>query len=278
MAVDPARAFDERLVPLDWDEDDPMRAAFELTPHLLRMDGMLFGGTAVSASLIAMERVTERAPVWVTVQFVASATLGDRIDLEVTIAAAGRSVEQVQVQGRCHGRLVFSALGATATRNPEGITGIGAPPPPAVLPPDECPLWTGHDAGAPVGHHLVSEFREAFFVTPEPERPGHMALWGRVFESPLTTPAKLGFLADMVPLAIDRGAGVPGAGTSLDNTLRIGRLVDSEWVLIELDGHVAEGGLGHGGAHLWSPEGVLLASASQTAKLFSFEQLAARRA
>jgi acyl-CoA thioesterase len=85
-----------------------------------------------------------------------------------------------------------------------------------------------------------------------------------------TTPATLGFLADMVPIAVCRAAGVEGAGTSLDNSLRVGRLVDTEWVLVELEAHAAADGYGYGVSHLWAPDGTLLATGSQTAKLFSF--------
>ena len=66
-------------------------------------------------------------------------------------------------------------------------------------------------------------------------------------------------------------AGVRGAGTSLDNSLRVGHLVDCEWLLLDLHGHVAHDGYGYGDAHLWSPDGVLLGTGSQTAKLFSID-------
>ena len=101
-------------------------------------------------------------------------------------------------------------------------------------------------------------------------------MWARIHGETATTAAKLGFLADMVPVAVCRAAGVMGAGTSLDNSLRVGRLVDSEWVLLDHEGHAADGGYGHGLVHLWSPDGVLMATGSQTAKLFSIESFQAR--
>jgi acyl-CoA thioesterase len=99
-----------------------------------------------------------------------------------------------------------------------------------------------------------------------------MAIWARVVGEEATTPAKLGFLADMVPVTVARACGVLGAGTSLDNSMRVGALVDTEWVLLELIAHTSVAGLGHGEAWLWSPEGTLLATASQTAKLFALER------
>ena len=53
-----------------------------------------------------------------------------------------------------------------------------------------------------------------------------MALWARLtgdlassvsMAARVATPAVLGFLADLIPLAVSRACGVAGAGTSLDN-------------------------------------------------------------
>ena len=109
-----------------------------------------------------------------------------------------------------------------------------------------------------------------------------MALWARLAgdrapSSSELTPAVLGFLADMVPIAAAKATGVAGAGTSLDNSLRIGEPADSEWVLLDLDAHIAVGGYGHGQVHLWSPDGRLLATGTQSARLFSFESFFTER-
>jgi acyl-CoA thioesterase len=270
-------AFDRRLVPLDWSADE-RRASFELTAPLCRTDGVLFGATALSAALMAFETVTQRPALWATVQFVATTAMGATIDLEISRMAEGRRSDQVQLTGRTGDQLLFTALGATATRSDGGIAGLGMTPP-AVAPPEACERLGGaHRHQGRVGHQLISEFREATLLNPDPARPGHMAMWGRVLESATTTSAKLGFLADMVPIASCRAAGVDGAGSSIDNTLRIVGLEDTEWVLIELDGQVAAGGYGHGITHLWTPDGRLLATGSQSAKLFSIAEFMARQA
>ena len=79
------------------------------------------------------------------------------------------------------------------------------------------------------------------------------------------------YLADMVPLSVALACGVMAGGTSLDNTIRIGSFVDTEWVLLDLRPHLAAGDYGHGTAHLWSESGHLLATASQTASMIRFD-------
>ena len=53
-------------------------------------------------------------------------------------------------------------------------------------------------------------------------------------------------------------------GNSLDNTIRICRLVPTEWVLIDVRVDTVANGFGHGTVHLWAEDGTLLATASQS--------------
>ncbi len=251
-------------------------ARFELVPKLCRGDGALFGGTALAASLACFELATSRPSLWATVQFVGIASAGEEIDCRTTVVARGTYVDQVQLVATVADRVVFTASGSTATRRPEGITGQ-ARRMPVVAPPESCrPMLPGPaDVDVePMGHYLVSEFREvpaSDAAASEAGPGGHMLMWARVVGETETTAAQLAFLADMVPVAICRSVGIEGAGTSLDNSLRVGRLVDTEWVLVELEAHVADAGYGYGVSHMWAPDGTLMATGSQTAKLFSFE-------
>jgi acyl-CoA thioesterase len=54
-------------------------------------------------------------------------------------------------------------------------------------------------------------------------------------------------------------------GNSLDNTLRVARLVPTEWVLLDIRIHAVANGFGHGLVHLWAEDGTLLGTASQSA-------------
>jgi acyl-CoA thioesterase len=281
------RPLDARLLGLEPDPDEPQAMSLVVVPHLCRGDGRFYGGAALAAALAASEVVTGRPALWSSTQLVATADLGERVRVEVEVVAAGRSVDQVDVRASVGDRLVFAAVGSTATPRPGGLHGTGQVMP-RVVPPDDAEPWAGPARSAAagegpptVGHQLVTDYREAAILDASPARPGHMALWARLTGELAggheMTAAGLGFLADMVPLACARACGVDGAGTSLDNSLRVGDVVDTEWVLLELDAHVGVGGFGHGQVHLWSPDGRMLATGSQSAILFSVEQMLARR-
>ena len=280
------RAIDAELLGVDEDGDGGL--SFPVVEHLCRTDGRFYGGAALAAAIAASEHVTGRVALWSSTQLVGTAALGERIELKAEVVASGRSVDQTAVRGVVGERLIFNAVGSASTPMEGGMSGTGQVMP-KVPPPEDCGRWggparAGRGFAVPpeVGHHLVSEHRHAELLEPDPTRPGHMALWARLAgdRAPASTdltPAVLGFLADMVPISVSKGCGVEGAGTSLDNSLRLGEPADSEWVLLDLDAHVAVGGYGHGQVHLWSPDGRMLATGTQSARLFSFESFLTKR-
>jgi acyl-CoA thioesterase len=226
---------------------------------------------------------------WITTQMIGSAVAGERLTTEVDVLAAGRAVTQVQVRGRVDDRLVFNAVGSTATPDPDGLGGLAATMP-NVPPAADCEeLWfvrpsTGEevpDLGLGPGPLAVSELRSAPLTEDPSDHPGRTAIWARLTADPAAagplTPAAIGFLADMIPVAVCRALGVEGSGTSLDNSLRFGGMVDTEWVLMEIEADMAAGGYGHGRVHVWTPDGYLVAVGSQSARLFTFEQFLASR-
>jgi acyl-CoA thioesterase len=265
------RAIDRELLGLTWDED-PRHSSFVQVPELCRLDGKLYGGTAIAVSLLAMEVATGKEARWVTTQFVSTADVGDRLDCFVDVVARGRAIDQVQVRGMLRDELVFSALGSTALPRPGGLESHPLTMP-KVAAPEEGTEWVPARPQLPdVGHHLVSERREVPILDGPPDK--RMAMWTRLTNLPSvgeTSAAVIAFLADMVPLAVTRSTGQVGAGTSLDNSLRIGTLVDTEWMLLELMPHIAVDGYGHGEVHVWAPDGTLMATGSQTAKLFAMQ-------
>jgi len=317
------RPLDRDLLGLEPDPDDPSALSLVVVPSLCRTDGRFYGGAAIAAALAATEAATGRPALWSTTQLVAIADIDERIRIETEVVAAGKTVDQVHVQGRVGDRLVFNAVGAAASPREGGLQGTGQAMP-RVTPPDDSESMHDRMAGSAsggarvgeleVGHHLISEHRFADFLDPAPERPGRMAVWSRLTgelgsaerrgadgsaerrgadgsaerrgadgsaerrgadgSAERLSPAAIAFLADLVPLAVSAAAGVAGAGTSLDNTLRVGELVDGEWVLLEVDADVAVGGYGHGHVRIWSPDGHMVAVGSQSARMFSFEEFA----
>lgn len=251
--------------------DDQQPAGFTLTSAHARHDGRLYGGTAVAVAIAMAEHASGRPCLWTTVQFISGdSVVGDRIDCEASVLAAGRRTSQLRVTGSTGGRELFSAVGSTALHKATALDGVFESAP-LVAQPDDCKAFhfpiPGH-----LREHLERErdrpmeLRVARRVGQNRGREGELLFWARV-EGHQATPALIGYMADMVPMSVVHAAGHLGGGTSLDNTVRIGRTPDTEWILLQLDPHIAIGGYGHGSALIWSPAGVLMATASQTAAL-----------
>ncbi|QYG93212.1 thioesterase family protein [Iamia sp. SCSIO 61187] len=259
------RPGDQELIPLR-PGTTAGASSFTLTPALARVDGALYGGTGVAASVLAMEAATQRDALWVVTQFIAPAHVGDVIELQTTELALGGRIAQLDVRAHVGDRLTFCALGSTAHPRPGGLTGQYVPMP-AVSPPDDsAPMPFGPADEDWVGEGRRLEYRRAAPLGEAPPS-GTLRLWARLRGIEELTPAGVAYLADMVPPALAHAVGRMGGGFSLDNSLRFGALPPTEWLLLDLQGELAAAGYGHGRFTAWTPDGALVATGSQTASM-----------
>jgi acyl-CoA thioesterase len=270
---------------LGLEADGPGRFHLTVVDRLARIDGQLYGGAAISVSVAAVEALTERPALWMTTQYVSTVATGARVEVTAEVLAAGRRTNQVRVTGTSEeGAVVFASLGATGVHRPDGLTGEFERCP-VVSDPDDSERWAtpfsglAKAAGVPdLPEHLgrqgfggTVEFRAPRVLEHPDPGPGRSCLWLRRRDGVPVSPAVAAYLADMVPMSVARALGVIAGGTSLDNTIRMGGFVDTEWILLDLRPHLAVGGYGHGVAHVWSRDGHLLATASQTASMIVFD-------
>jgi acyl-CoA thioesterase len=219
----------------------------------------MYGGAGTALASAAIEAAAGRRLAWVTTQFVGACGHGDRLDLKADVLAAGRRTSQVQVRAQAGSRLIFQALGAAGETGSD-IPDRTVPRFPEVPLPADCPLMPVPPGP---GFFGLAEQRYASGGTARSSR-----WWIRLPGQRLTRPALLGMAGDFVPGMVMRATGEPGAGTSLDNTIRVGIASGSEWVLIDGSPEQAAGGFGHGHVLLWGADGTLAGVASQSAALW----------
>ena len=252
---------------LGLEQDAPGRWSFELVPELTRFDSKFYGGTGIALTTALLEAETRRHALWATVQFVGSATVGDRIECTVEELARGRKTSQVRITATVDGRVMLAAIGASGFPMPDALsTQFGSMP--VVPPASEVGPWRPN-VPFPVSMDgpswlRLAEIREVRLPN------GVRGMWARMRDHRQTR-ASLGFLADMVPSGVVQAAGRAGAGTSLDNAMRFGKTPDTEWILVEFDPYLIHGGYCHGAGRIWSEDGTLLGIASQTASMILFD-------
>jgi acyl-CoA thioesterase II len=245
--------------------DDAVHWHLPVRRELATPGTFLFGGCGLGAALLALETVTGRPTVWASAQYLSYANVGSVVDYEVVLATTGRHITQARAVARSDDREVLTVNAALGL--PQGALRDTWVRPPAVPPPDRCPP-----------RQLPAQFANTILDTVEvrwalgrgmeeldgvPGLPDS-AVWARVPGHPSPTAAILAIFGDYVSGGTSQPLGRRTMGRSLDNTLRIVRLVPTEWVLCDIRMHAIYDDYAHGTAFLWSTDGVLLGTASQS--------------
>ena len=243
----------------------------------------LFGGAGLAAAVGALEQTFQRGLVWATSQYISFARLDDVVQLDVAAAQAGRSVTQATVTGRVGANTIFSVMAALGER--DGYPDTHWRDMPDMPPPEDCriePLRPTQDPRAGLRHVLDVRSNPAI-TRDEVMSTGRSLLWMR--QKPTDThpqpapvdAAMLAIFADFVPGAIGGALGRVGGGNSLDNNLRIRKIVPTEWVLCEMQAQAAARGFGHGHMRLYAQDGTLMATASQSIILRTHAEIIEKR-
>ncbi|HYZ99809.1 MAG TPA: thioesterase family protein [Acidimicrobiales bacterium] len=247
---------------------NPMRWVLPVTPGISTGAPFLFGGCALGAAIAAMEETSQRPVIWATAQYLSYARPPSVLDIDVTLAARGISVTQARAVGHVADKEVLTVNAALGTRHFDG-DGVWATPP-DVRPPQECAARPPRNPGGESIHDRMdvrlANGRGWDELDGRPVPDGRSALWARVPDLlDLSSGASLAILGDYVPFGLGQALGQTGGGnSSLDNTLRVYRLVPTEWVLVDIRIHAVAHGLGHGVVHLWAEDRTLLATGSQS--------------
>lgn len=247
---------------------NPMRWYLPITEGIATREKFLFGGCGLGAAVAAMEAVCERPVVWATAQYLSFAMAGSIMDLDVTVAVAGKRTSQARVVGRVGDREILTVNAALGSKDIPIDDQWRTMP--TVPDPLDCPSRGAlvEDSGS-----IMTRFDmrlaagtpwDRFDGTPAPG--GRSALWVRMPDVDMSA-AALAILGDYVPFGISQSQGRWMPSNSLDNTVRVQRLVPTEWVLCDVRIDGIHDGFGHGSVYLWSSDGTLLATASQSAVL-----------
>jgi acyl-CoA thioesterase-2 len=246
---------------------NPHRWFLPVVPGIATGGKFLFGGCGLGAAIVAMERVLDRRVVWATAQYLSYAMVDEVVDVDVTIASNGHFTSQARVVAHVGDREILTVNAALGSRPSADDSAWGSPP--DVPRPEDCPMRRGRDeqfTGSIMDRldiRLASGAQWDEFPSPG-TADGRSSLWVRMPGIEMSA-AALAVLGDYVPYGIAQALGHWSRSNSLDNTLRIVKVVPTEWVLLDIGVHAVHDGFGHGRVHLWTEDGTRLATASQTA-------------
>ena len=247
--------------------DELTRFTWEPSPYLLTPGNTLQGGAALGGAVSALEHVTGRPLLWATAQYLSYAEGTARYTLDVTVEAAGHNTSQARCVISRAGSEVLTAHAALGGRDIDH-GGVWAQRP-DVPEPDDCAPYDvfrrsdNHFAGL-IDIHLARG-RQPAQIDGTPGD-GSWAAWFRLERGVHPTcVGELTFISDFAPMAIADALGLAYTGNSLDNTIRMGHTVPTEWVLLSVHVNHIVNGFGHVNADLWAQDRTLLAQGSQSA-------------
>ena len=192
------------------------------------------------------------------------------LDLTVTLAAEGRRITQGRVVGRVGDTEILTVNAAAGP--PGGLDAGGVWVHPARGAPARRVPAPSHARDSPRPPSSISStcdwpractFEELTAGRTVPGDPTS-ALWARVPGHLEPSAATLAIIGDYVTGGVSQALGRRAMCRSLDNTLRVVRLEPTEWVLCDIRIQALVDGYGQGRAYLWSEDGTLLATASQS--------------
>lgn len=229
--------------------------------------GSLFGGVGLAAGVIALEQMVGKPAVWATGQYASTVFPPASMDLAVELPAVGRTVSQGRVIGRVDGREIIAVLGAAGSRE-EVVRGMWDEFPEALSPDDSMDVGRSFEYESIHSHVDVRIASGMFGFTGvgEPTGDNTSVLWVRM-PGVHHDAAALAILADYSPSVLGSALGQVTSLTSLDNTIRFTDPLahESEWILLHNRVDFVGNGFAQTSCRMWSQDGSLLATASQSA-------------
>jgi len=244
---------------------NPHRWYLPLHPGICTRANFLFGGCGLAAAVTALESTTGRQLVWATGQYLDYGRPPAVLDIDVIVPVSGKRTTQARAVGHIVDKEILTVNAALGDR-PVDVEGQWATMP-QVPRPEDCEPPPRPEATDSIDSRVDIRIASGRWGMAEEGRPsgdGRSALWVRLPEIEMSA-ATLAIMADWMPSGIGPALGRWAGGNSLDNTIRILNVVPSEWVLCDIHVHGVRRGYAHGRIHLWSQDGVLMATGGQSA-------------
>ena len=246
---------------------NPYRWTLPVDRRLCTRGAFLFGGAGLGAAISALEGTSGRDVIWATGQYLSYAKPGEVLDIDVTVAVDGHQITQARAVGHVGNREILTVNAALGDR-PDLPAGQFERMPEV----DSPEAYRSRVHIAPTEAPTINDHLEQRIVKGrDPDDrdgtygDGQTLVWARIPSLIEGVDASaLAILGDFVPMGVGEALGIRGGGNSLDNTLRVLRLVPTEWVLLDIRVHGVERGFGHGLVHMFAEDGTLMATASQS--------------
>lgn len=229
----------------------------------------VFGGVLFGSALAVLEDHLQRPVIWSTIQFLGPLRSEETLELTVEALGPSRTISQARVMGRVGDREIFLATAALGVRDePLDHCWDKAPD---VPPPEACEtakLWPHGQEPGTLLETLEMRIVPGAFAENEPTGQladnGRTVFWVRARQDLPMDISVLALFGDFTPYALSKALGGGLGGVSLDNTLRVLRRVETDWILCDARIQGIRSGFAHGDIRLFARTGELMAIGGQS--------------
>lgn len=229
----------------------------------------VFGGVLFGSALAALEDHLQRPVIWSTIQFLGPVRPEETQELTIEVPSPGRTISQARVVGGVGAREIFLATAALGLRDEPLDHSWDAPP--EVPPPEACEtakLWPHGQEPGTLLETLEMRIVPGAFAETEPTGQladsGRTVFWVRARQDLPMDISVLALCGDFTPYALSKALGGGLGGVSLDNTLRVLRRVETDWILCDARIQGIRSGFAHGDIRLFARSGELMGIGSQS--------------
>ena len=216
----------------------------------------LMGGVSLASAICAMEQAADRPLIWAAAQFLSGGGPNDVVNIDVELPVIGGKVTQARSTSRIGDRTVVTVSASLGGRTDRPVAVFAQMP---TVPSPKDSIEKGAISVAEGDLHTRFERRTAY----QSDEEGIERLWFRPTEGEPVGAGLLAIVADFLAGGHSSASG----SSSLDNTLRIHNIVETEWILLDTQFSGFSAGAFHGHTHLFAQDGTLLATAGQTGML-----------
>ncbi len=215
----------------------------------------LMGGVGLATAMDALQQHTGQPVLWITAQFLATAFPGATLDIDVETPVVGRRVTHAGIVLREGARVVHRFMAATSA-SPLNVEADFIPMPSGLPTPlTSVDKDTGSRRNS---EYLLGEVERRLAYVDEAAGIEHV--WCRSRKGRPMCPELIAIISDFSPSSHPK----TDKATSIDNTFRMHRMVETEWVLVSTQVHSFADETFHNLAHVFAEDGTLMATASQT--------------
>lgn len=219
----------------------------------------LMGGIGLASAVDAIERATERPLIWATAQYLSYVPPGSIMDIDVHAPVMGKTTSQARAVSHVGEKEILTVNAALGFKPDQ--PSVQHAHMPVVAKPDDCDR-IAHDHVE--GDDLSMHWDMRAVTDPDNAAIGIARKWMRSIGGVPVSSGLLAIVGDYVLGAVSPAMGRETRSNSLDNTLRVHTLCDSEWLLCDIHISGVAQGFCHGTMNIFSEDGTLLAVASQS--------------